>query len=131
LQKRLDLARNWRELGIKAAMYEREIEHLVSRDMPTKSLDEPLFFDSWSEGPFTVGEVAQFVAERPDVATNFHTDGSVTYAEYLMNADDPDADLEPTAHPSDRPSKVPVLRRLFDMASSIIAGIVAGLGGWK
>lgn len=44
--------------------------------------DSPLFFDNWSDGPFTYEAVAEMVAKNPEVANKFHTDGNVSFADY-------------------------------------------------
>ena len=44
--------------------------------------DKTLFFDSWSDGPFTYEEVAEMVAENPEVADKFHTHKNVSFANY-------------------------------------------------
>lgn len=49
--------------------------------------DKPLFFDSWSDGPFTYEEVAEMVAENPEAASKFHTNMKVTFADYRRQED--------------------------------------------
>jgi hypothetical protein len=42
------------------------------------------WFDNWSEGPFTLDEVAAQVLRNPRAASEFHTTGSrFTYSQYL------------------------------------------------
>lgn len=45
-------------------------------------MNKPLFFDSWSEGPFTYEYVKGMVDKDPGIAHKFHTSENVSFAEY-------------------------------------------------
>lgn len=124
LQEILDLARQWRELGIQTVECERRIEQVLCPTSAIKDSEEPLFFDCWSEGPFTLSEVERFVAKRPEAAKHYHTSHQVTYADYIENPGKAQVD-QPSLTPShDQLSTKPWYRKFFDLAASILSGIL-------